>query len=103
MRDYHVYILTNVARSVMYVGVTNDIERRLAQHRAGAGGGFTRRYRVNTLVYVEAFQRIDDAIAHEKRIKGWSRAKKNALVERDNPTWSQLDASPEKDPSLRSG
>jgi predicted GIY-YIG superfamily endonuclease len=100
---YYVYILTNVLRTVMYVGVTNNLERRIAGHRAGLGGAFTRRYRVHTLVYVESFQRVEDAIAHEKRIKGWSRAKKDTLVERSNP-WADLAAaSPSLDPSLRSG
>jgi predicted GIY-YIG superfamily endonuclease len=88
----------------MYVGVTNDLERRLSEHRAGIGGAFTERYRTHTLVYFEEFQRIEDAIAHEKRIKGWSRAKKNALVEQSNPTWADLAAAAaELDPSLRSG
>jgi predicted GIY-YIG superfamily endonuclease len=98
------YVLTNVLRTVMYVGVTNDLERRLSEHRAGTGDSFTKRYRVHTLVYFEEFQPIDDAIAHEKRIKGWSRAKKNALVERINPTWDDLAApAASLDPSLRSG
>ncbi|HEX2889783.1 GIY-YIG nuclease family protein [Vineibacter terrae] len=90
MHTYYVYILTNIHRTVMYVGVTNNLERRLAEHRAGIGGTFTRRYRVHTLVHVETFQRVDDAIAQEKRIKGWSRAKKNALVEQSNPIWADL-------------
>jgi predicted GIY-YIG superfamily endonuclease len=104
VRTYYVYILTNVLRTVMYVGITNDLERRMAEHRAGHGGTFTRRYRVHTLVYAEMFTRVDDAIAHEKRIKGWRRAKKNELVERSNPTWADLSAErPTLDPSLRSG
>jgi predicted GIY-YIG superfamily endonuclease len=88
----------------MYVGVTNDLERRVNEHRCGLGGEFTKRYQVHTLVYFEEFQRIDDAIASEKRIKGWSRAKKNALVERLNPSWMDLaGADAVQDPSLRSG
>ena len=101
MRSYHVYIMTNVHRTVMYVGVTNDLERRVEEHRIG--GAFTQRYRVDTLVHVEVCDRIDDAIAREKQIKGWSRAKKNALVETLNPTWAELAPRPFLDPSLRSG
>jgi predicted GIY-YIG superfamily endonuclease len=101
---YYVYILANVPRVVMYVGVTNDLERRIDEHRSGLGSAFTRRYRAHTLVYFEEFQQIDDAIACEKRIKGWSRAKKNALVERFNPSWSDLARhKAAQDPSLRSG
>jgi putative endonuclease len=104
MRSYYVYLLTNVKRNVMYVGVTNNLENRVAQHRAGEGGAFTRRYRVNTLVYAEEYQYIEDAIAREKEIKSWRRSKKDALVTSLNPAWADLlDADRWKDPSLRSG
>ena len=104
MHSYYVYILTNVSRNVMYIGVTYDLERRLADHGDGRGGTFTRRYRVNTLVHVEEFQYIDEAIAREKQIKGWRRAKKNALVQASNPTWADLTScGAAKGPSLRSG
>jgi len=104
MHAYYVYVLTNVPRSVMYVGVTNDLERRLADHRDGRGGAFTRKYRLNTVVHVEEFQFVDEAIAREKQIKGWRRAKKDALVQASNPTWSDLmDPGVPKGPSLRSG
>jgi predicted GIY-YIG superfamily endonuclease len=104
VHTYYVYILTNVPRNVMYIGVTNDLERRVDEHRSGLGGAFTRRYHVHTLVHVEEFQWIDDALAREKQIKGCSRAKKNALVQRFNPSWTDL-AGPNalQDPSLRSG
>ncbi|HTE79849.1 MAG TPA: GIY-YIG nuclease family protein [Reyranella sp.] len=99
MNTYYVYVLTNVKRNVMYVGVTNDLESRVGQHRAGEGGAFTRKYRVSTLVYSEEFQFIEDAIGREKQIKGWRRSKKDALVERANPTWSDLlEAGPSKVP-----
>ena len=102
--QYWVYVLTNVSRNVMYVGVTNDLERRVAEHREAKAEGFTRKYKVNTLVYAEDYQYIEDAIAREKQLKGWSRSKKNALVETVNPTWADLLAAPPaKDPSLRSG
>ena len=103
--QYWTYILTNSARNVMYVGVTNNLENRVAQHRAGEVGSFTRRYNVNTLVYAEEYEQIGDVIAREKQIKGWRREKKNALVETINPTWADLSAPGigRKDPSLRSG
>ncbi len=104
MRAYYVYLLTNVKRNVMYVGITNNLENRVFEHRKGEGGDFTRRYRVNTLVYAEEYQYVEDAISREKQIKGWSRSKKNALVETANPTWRDLlETSIAKGPSLRSG
>jgi putative endonuclease len=104
MRAYYVYILTSVNRKVMYVGVTNNLENRVAQHRSGWGGAFTRRYRVHTLVHAEEYQYIEDAIAREKEIKAWRRAKKDALVEVTNPSWADLLETPVViDPSLRSG
>ena len=104
MYTYYVYVLTNIKRNVMYVGVTNDLGRRVYEHRQGIGGAFTRRYNVNVLVYAEEHEFIDDAIAREKQIKGWSRTKKNSLVEASNPTWADLaDTTIAKDPSLRSG
>ena len=104
MRTYYVYILTNVKRNVMYVGVTNNLENRIAEHGDGRGGAFTRKYRLSTLVYVEEYQYVDEAIAREKEIKGWRRSKKDALVEASNPTWADLlDLGVPKGPSLRSG
>ncbi|MDP2332447.1 MAG: GIY-YIG nuclease family protein [Reyranella sp.] len=104
MYTYYVYILTNVKRNVMYVGVTNNLENRVAQHRDGKGGAFTRRYRVNTLVYAEEYQQVEDAIAREKEIKGWRRSKKDALVKTVNPSWTDLlEHNVVKGPSLRSG
>lgn len=66
--------------------------RRISEHRNGTGTSFTKRYGVHRLVYVEETENIEDAIAHEKRIKGWTRAKKRALVERTNPQWRDLAA-----------
>jgi len=104
MHSYYVYILTNVKRNVMYVGVTNNLENRVAEHQAGKGGSFTRQYRVNTLVYAEEYQYIEDAIAREKQLKGWRRSKKDELVESTNPSWADLlGGSIDKGPSLRSG
>jgi putative endonuclease len=104
MNAYFVYILTNVKRNVMYAGVTNDLEKRAAEHAEGRGGAFTRRYRVNALVYFEEFQFVEQAIEREKQIKGWRRSKKDELVATSNPTWADLLAvNATKGPSLRSG
>jgi putative endonuclease len=102
--SYYVYLLTKVKRNVLYVGVTDDLENRVAEHRSGKGGAFTARYQVNTLVYAEEYQYIEDAIAREKEIKGWRRSKKDALVTSVNPTWADLfEVGGWKGPSLRSG
>ena len=99
--QFYVYILANLngRRPVLYVGVTNDLERRLAEHRQ-ATNGFVSRYRVTTLVYFEVTADIHAAIAREKRIKGWTRARKIALIRTQNPTWRDLGGGPLR---LRSG
>jgi putative endonuclease len=103
MRAYYVYILTSVNRKVMCVGVTNNLENRVAEHRSGKGGVFTQRYRVHTLVHAEEYQYVEDAIAREKEIKGWRRSKKDALVEATNPSWADLlETMVVMDSSLRS-
>ena len=90
-RTYWVYLLTNASTSVLYVGVTRDLERRVAEHAAGADpGSFTARYRVRRLVYAERFTSPRDAIRREKQLKGWTRAKKRALVDAANPAWADL-------------
>ncbi|OZC03294.1 GIY-YIG nuclease family protein [Rubricoccus marinus] len=89
MKPMWVYILANRYDTVLYVGVTNDIERRLFEHRSGRSG-FTSRYRVTKLVYAEEHRWARDAIAREKEIKGWRRAKKLALVQRENPDLRDL-------------
>ncbi len=88
---YYVYILTNTTYTVLYTGMSNNIELRLVQHRGGTPGSFTARYRVHRLVYLEATDDVYAAIAREKQIKGWSRAKKIALIESMNPDWRELD------------
>jgi putative endonuclease len=98
MRSYWVYILSSRTR-VLYVGVTNDLPRRLAEHQSGAGSAFTRRYRVTRLVYVEEHRTPGDAIRREKEIKAWRREKKRALVEAHNPTWRDLAAVGEREDS----
>ena len=88
--NYYVYILTNWDDSVMYVGVTNNLERRLYEHRNHLVDGFTKKYNVHKLVYYEYTNDVYSALEREKQLKGWSRAKKNALVAKSNPTWSDL-------------
>ena len=89
---YTVYILTNAHRTVLYTGVTNDLRRRLAEHREGRGGAFTRRYNAHVLVYAEPFPHVNDAIAREKQIKSWSRRRKVDLIEAHNPAWQDRSA-----------
>ena len=88
-RTYYVYIMASISR-VIYVGVTGFLMARVLRHRAGEGGGFTRKYRVHRLVYFHTFHNIGDAIARETEIKKWRREKKVALIEARNPTWEDL-------------
>jgi putative endonuclease len=86
MRTYFVYIMASRSR-VLYTGVTNDLERRVLEHKRGLNRGFTSRYRVTRLVYYEVFTDIRMAIAREKQIKSWNREKRVRLIERGNPLW----------------
>lgn len=74
----------------MYIGVTNNLERRMSEHKAGLIEGFTKKYNIRKLVYYEDYYEIKTAIDREKTLKGWIRAKKNALVETENPKWQDL-------------
>jgi putative endonuclease len=89
MRYYFVYILTNRART-LYIGVTNDLLRRMEEHRGGLAPGFTSKYKIHRLVYFEQFNDVALAIAREKDIKGWLRQKKIDLIETVNSKWSDL-------------
>ncbi len=91
MEPYAVYILASGRNGTLYIGVTNDLARRVAQHKACAVPGFTRQYRVTLLVYAERFADVRDAIAREKQLKGWNRAWKLKLIEAGNPDWIDLD------------
>ena len=84
--SYFVYILTNKNRTVLYIGVTNDLVRRLHEHIAGHIKGFTYKYNCHHLIYYEEFSDINEAIAREKQLKGWSRAKKENLISSKNPS-----------------
>ena len=89
---YYVYILSTRSRRVLYVGVTNDLERRVGQHKAHEIPGFTARYNVDQLVHIEVLPSAEEATAREKQIKGWNRAKKEALISAGNPEWTDLAA-----------
>ncbi len=86
---FFVYILSSKSRRI-YTGITNDLFRRVQQHKHGEIEGFTQKYRINRPVYWEEFQYVGNAIRRERVIKDWARAKKIALIERDNPTWDDL-------------
>ena len=87
---YFVYILTNFTNKVLYTGVTNNLERRLYEHKNELADGFTKRYHIHKLVYYEATTDVYSAISREKQIKGWLRAKKIELIEKENPEWKDL-------------
>lgn len=89
-KQYYVYFLTNWNNHVLYVGVTNDLRRRVYEHKNGLAEGFTKRYHVNKLVYYEMCEEIEGAILREKQIKAGSRQKKNDLVAKSNPGWEDL-------------
>ncbi len=91
-RMYYVYILTNWNHKVMYIGVTNDLYKRIYQHKNKLIDGFTKKYNVTKLVYYESTEDVTSAIAREKQLKGWSRKKKNKLVIMINPEWKDLGA-----------
>ena len=90
MADYYTDILTNKVRSVLYVGVTNGLTKRVLQHRSGQTEGFTRRYHCDRLVHFERFAKPSDAIAREKQLKRWRRQKKEELIAFHNPQWTDL-------------
>ena len=90
MGQYFVYILTSRNNKVMYIGVTNCLERRLYEHKNELVDGFTKTYHVHKLVYYEETSDVNAAIAREKQLKGWRREKKSALVETMNPLWKDL-------------
>jgi putative endonuclease len=90
MAGGYVYIMTNETSGTLYVGVTADLVRRVTQHREGRGGDFCKRYGLKRLVYVEHYERIEEAIWREKALKAWRRGWKLDLVEKANPGWADL-------------
>jgi putative endonuclease len=107
-KNYFVYIMTNRSKS-LYTGVTDSLVRRVREHKLGIGSAFTSRYKLDRLVYFERFEDIHNAIEREKRIKGWLRIKKIALIVSVNPTWKDLSLEwqnrhqfqPERSPSAQ--
>ena len=87
---FSVYILTNISRTVLYIGVTNNLQRRMGEHRDGVIDGFTKKYRCSVLVFHEEVGEAYTAISREKQLKGWTRFKKNALISSMNPRWEDL-------------
>lgn len=90
MKIYYVYIVTNKNNTVLYIGVTNNLKRRVTEHKEKINKGFTHKYNVDKLVYFECFTNIIHAIAREKRLKKWNRNWKIELIERDNREWRDL-------------
>ena len=82
--------MSNSKRNVLYIGVTNDLSRRYMEHKNGLLEGFTKQYRCHALVYYEAYQQIEEAIAREKQLKGWIRSKKDTLIKQKNPLLEDL-------------
>jgi len=87
---YHVYILASRRHGTLYIGITNSLQKRLAQHRSGKGSAFVKKYGIHRLVYVETYGRAEDAIAREKQLTRWKRDWKIELIERENLEWHDL-------------
>ncbi len=88
--QYYVYLLSNKKDGVLYIGVTNDLERRMFEHKNKLVKGFTKNYNLDKLIYFEQFQYINDAIKREKQLKNWNRRWKIDLVETENQEWKDL-------------
>lgn len=88
--DYYVYILASQTHGTLYIGVTNDLVRRVYEHREGLAEGFTKRHRVKRLVYFEQYADVEQALQREKTLKHWKRNWKIALIENENPQWIDL-------------
>lgn len=89
-RVYYVYILTNRHRTVLYIGVTGNLSKRIWEHKNKKTEGFTSKYNADILIYTEAFSDPNSAIAREKQLKGWKRSKKEELIKRKNPEMNEL-------------
>jgi len=89
-KQYYIYIMTNKRNTVLYTGVTNNLKKRIYEHKAKLVAGFTKKYNINKLVYYEIFDNMYNAIAREKQIKAGSRKKKFNLINSINPRWKDL-------------
>ena len=90
MNHYYVYIITNWNNKVLYIGVTNNIARRIYEHKNKLIDGFTKKYNVYKLVYLEEMNDVEAAISREKQLKGWNKDKKIMLIQSINPKWNEL-------------
>ena len=90
MRQYFVYMLSNLSNTVLYIGVTNNLSRRVKEHKEKLNKGFTSKYNCNKLVWFEVYSDIRIAIRREKQLKNWQRSWKNDLIEKNNPEWNEL-------------
>lgn len=90
MKQGNIYIMTNIKNTVIYIGVTNDVERRVFEHKTGIGCAFTKKYNCTKLIYMEHFHRIEDSIAREKQLKNWKSDWKWQLVRTQNPNLKDL-------------
>lgn len=90
-KQYYVYIMASKSK-MLYTGVTNNLQRRVWEHKNGRIPGYTSKYNINKLVFYDAFSDVKDAITAEKKIKGWLRRKKIELIKSDNPNWDDLSA-----------
>jgi putative endonuclease len=89
-RTYWAYIMASERNGTLYIGVTNDLARRVWEHRTGRGSQFAAKYRVSKLVWCESYTDVQEAIRREKQLKGWERRWKLELIERENPAWNDL-------------
>jgi len=90
VKTFHVYILASRPRGATYIGMTGDIEHRLEQHRSGEGSAYVRKWGIYTLVYLEEYKYVNDAITREKQLKKWRKAWKFDLIEKANPNWVDI-------------
>ena len=90
MKTYYIYIFASKRNGTLYIGITNDLTRRIFEHKTGLINGFTKKYSVNKLVYFESTNDVNAAILREKRLKKWKRQWKIELIEKSNPDWNDL-------------
>ena len=90
MKTYCVYILTNKPRGTLYIGITGELQRRMIEHKKGMFDGFTKKYYLKKLVYVEPYKYVNDALSREAKLKHWQREWKIQLIETHNPEWNDL-------------
>ena len=89
--QFYVYLLASKRNGTLYIGITNNLQRRVYEHKLGYGSSFTSKYSIHKLVYFETFQNINDAILREKRMKKWNRVWKIDLIEQENKEWKDLE------------